>query len=105
MFYLFTSLVGTAIISLTLTYLMQVYAALQRRNALGLKIHLASAETADAAELLAGLGPEGKFDSGYNNLSEMAVGMSEVKESHHFYTVLSYFRFRSSSLQCLSLTD
>lgn len=75
---------------------MQVYAALQRRNALGLKIHLATAETADAAELLAGLGPRGKFDGGYNNLSEMAVGMSEVKESHHFYAVLSYFRFRSS---------
>ena len=96
LFYLFTSLVGTAIVSLTLTYLMQVYTALQRRNALGLKIHLAAAETADAAELLAGLGPEGKFDGGHSNLSEMAVGMSEVKESHHFYAVLSYFRFRSS---------
>jgi hypothetical protein len=81
LFYLFTSLVGTA---------------LPRRNSLGLKIHLASAETADAAELLAGLGPKGKFDGGYNNLSDMAVGMSEVKESHHFYAVLSYFRFRSS---------
>lgn len=95
-FYLFTSLVGTFILSLTVTYLMQVYTALQRRNALGLKIHLASGETGDAAELLAGLGPEGKFDGGYNNLSEMAEGMSEVKESHHFYAVLSFFRFRSS---------
>ena len=96
MFYLFTSLVGTSIISLTLTYLLQVYTALQRRNALGLKLHLFAAETGDDAELLAGLGPQGKFDGGYNNLSEMAAEMSNVKESHHFYTVLSFFRFRNS---------
>ncbi|HEV2800509.1 MAG TPA: hypothetical protein VGW12_08435 [Pyrinomonadaceae bacterium] len=95
-FYLFTSLVGTSIISLTLTYLMQVYTALRRRNAFGLKLHLLSAETADAAELLAGLGPQGKFDGGHNNLSEMAKEMGEVKESHHFYPVLSYFRFNDS---------
>lgn len=91
--YLFNSLIGTAVISLTLTYLMQVYNALQRRNKLGLNLELSSAETGDAAELIAGLGPEGKFDAGYSNLSEIAGDVAGAKESHHFYPVLFYFRF------------
>lgn len=93
MLYLFNSLVGLSILSLTLTYFSQVYTALQRRNVLGLKIHLMSAETADAAELIAGLGPEGQFASGYTNLADLAQDMAFVKESHHFYPVLFYFRF------------
>ncbi len=94
MLFLFNSLAGLSITSLTLTYLMQVYTALQRRNTLALKLHLSSAETGDAAELLAGLGPEGQFTGGYNNLSEISVEMAHAKESHHFYPVLFYFRFR-----------
>lgn len=91
--YLFNSIVGTAVTSLTLTYLMQVYNALQRRNKLGLNLELSSAETGDAAELIAGLGPEGKFDAGYSDLSKMAGEVAGAKESHHFYPVLFYFRF------------
>lgn len=94
MFYLFNSMVGMSIVSLTLTYLMQVYNALQKRNAFGLKTHLMTAETGDAAELLARLGPEGKFDGGYSDLTSWADDMSKVKESHHFYPVLFYFRFQ-----------
>jgi len=93
LFYIFASLVGTAIVSLTLTYLMQVYSALRSRNSTALNFHLASAETGDAAELVAGLGPQGKFDGGYSNLSELAVKVAEAKEGHHFYPVLFYFRF------------
>jgi hypothetical protein len=29
-----------------------------------------------------------------NNLAQMAVDLSQVKESHHFYPVLFYFRFQ-----------
>ncbi len=95
LFYLFNSLVGMSVISLTLTYLLQIYTALQRRNVLGLSLHLASAETGDAAEFLAGLGPKGQFSSGYSNLAELAGQLTQVKESHHFYPVLFYFRFRA----------
>ena len=91
--YLFNSIIGTAVTSLTLTYLMQVYNALQRRNKLGLNLELSSAGTGDAAELIAGLGPEGKFEAGYSYLSEIAGGVAGAKESHHFYPVLFYFRF------------
>jgi len=78
--FLFNSVVGTSVISLTLTYLMQIYAALRERNALGLKLHA--------------MFPDGELSGGYNNLSELAGEMAEAKEGHHFYPVLFYFRFR-----------
>lgn len=91
--YLFNSLVGTSVVSLTLTYLMQVYGALRTRNALALKLDLLAGETADAAELIRRLGPSGEFQSGYSNLSDIAAEITDVKETHHFYPVLFYFRF------------
>ncbi len=42
--YLVTSLIGMSVTSLVLTYVMQVYGALRQRNALGLQLHLLSAE-------------------------------------------------------------
>lgn len=94
LFYLFASVVGMSVVSLTLTYLMQLYSALRLRNSTALNFHLASGETGDAAELVAGLGARGKFDTGYTNLAELAVKATEAKEAHHFYAVLFYFRFR-----------
>jgi hypothetical protein len=91
--FLFNSLIGMSVISLTLTYLMQVYTALYRRNATAFGLHLSAGETGDAAELIAGLGPAGQFSGGYTNLSELAAQMTGTKESHHFYPVLFYFRF------------
>ena len=93
LFFLFSSLVGLSVVSLTLTYLMQIYSALQRRNALGLRLYLFSAQREDAAELIARLGPQGQFQSGYSNLSELSGSVAEMKETHHFYPVLFYFRF------------
>jgi hypothetical protein len=92
--YLVNSLVGMSVTSLVLTYVMQVYTALRQRNTLGLKLHLLTGETSDAAELLARLAPEGQFSSGYTHLADIAGTMAEVKEAHHFYPVLFYFRFR-----------
>jgi Ion channel len=94
LFFLFTSLIGVSVTSLTLTYLLQVYNALHTRNTLGLKLELLAAESGDAAELLCGLGPEGKFSGGYSILSQVAMDLTKVKEVHHFYPVLFYFRFR-----------
>ncbi|WP_377805904.1 two pore domain potassium channel family protein [Azospirillum sp. A29] len=91
--FLFNSLIGMSVMSLTLTYLMQVYTALQRRNVLAMNIHFLSGCTGDAAELLARLGPEGQFSGGYTNLSELGVELTQAKEAHHFYPVLFYFRF------------
>jgi hypothetical protein len=73
-----------------------VYNALRSRNVTGLFVHVQTAETGDAAELVAGWGPKGQFSGGYNNLSTLASELSGVKESHHFYPVLFYFRFRDT---------
>ena len=56
--YMLNSLIGMSVMSLVLTYVMQIYNALKSRNALGLAIQTLSDETGDAAELIAGLGPQ-----------------------------------------------
>src|SRR4051794_18295429 len=91
--FLLNSVIGTSVISLTITYLMQIYAALRSRNSLCLKIHAISGETGDAAELLAHLFANNQLSAGYNNLSELAAEATGAKEAHHFYPILFYFRF------------
>src|SRR4051794_33363270 len=64
--YMLNSLIGMSVLSLVLTYVMQIYSALKSRNTLGLAIQTLSDDTGDAAELIAGLGPHGQFNSGFN---------------------------------------
>jgi hypothetical protein len=94
LFHLTSSIIGVALVPLIITYLLEVYSSLRARNSLGLKVHLHSAETGDAAEIIAALGPRGRFDTGYVILAEWASEVTEVKESHHFHPILFYFRFR-----------
>src|SRR5215211_7350341 len=106
-FYLLTSLIGVSLASLIVTYLMELYANLKERNALGLKAHILSSETGDAAEVINHLGPQGQFDGGYNNIVDWAADTATVKESHHFYPMLFFFRFREPyySVSRTSLTS
>jgi hypothetical protein len=46
-----------------------------------------------AADLIGAVGPQGNFNNGYMHLAELASETRAVKESHHFYPVLVYFRF------------
>src|SRR3954454_8819441 len=91
--FLLNSVIGTSVISLTITYLMQIYGALRSRNSLCLKIHALSGEAGDAADLLAHLFANNQLSAGYNNLSELAAEITDAKEAHHFYPILFYFRF------------
>src|SRR5512142_2569595 len=88
LFFLITSLIGLSMLSLTITYLMQLYQDLLDRNSHALKVHLRSGETGDAAEVIARLGPEGEFDAGYQVIASWADETAEVKESHAFYDML-----------------
>lgn len=94
--FLFNSLVGMSVMSLTLIYLMQVYTALRSRNTVGLMLHAQTGGTGDAAELLARWGPRGRFQGGYTNLSSLGGDVAAMKEAHHFYPVLFYFRFEGT---------
>lgn len=91
--FMFNSLVGACMISLTLTYLMQVYNALQRRSTAALNAYISANETGDGAELVTGLGPAGDFREAPTRMAVMASELAAVKESHHFYSLLLYFRF------------
>lgn len=93
LFFLFASFLGIGVMTLAITYLMQLYTALQARDELALKIELMTRQTGDAARLVAGLGPQGRFDVGYSVIAEIAGELSRVKEAHHLYPVLFYFRF------------
>ena len=94
LFYVFLSAIGLTMITLTLTYLLEIYNALQQRNTFAMKMHHATGDSGDAAELLAGVGPQGQFQAGYGHLSEMSAEVIQLCEAHHFYPVLLYFRFR-----------
>ncbi len=94
LFYLFMSLLGISLDSLIVTFILELYSNLKERNALALHVNIMSAETGDAAEIIAHLGPQGKFENGYNNIVDWSAETVRVKESHHFYPLLFFFRFR-----------
>ncbi len=73
-----------SVMSLGLTYIMQIYSALQKRNAFGLGMHLMSRGTGDAAILIQGLGPRGQFSAGLNSLASAAESMVNIREAHDF---------------------
>ena len=94
LFYLLNSFLGISLDSLIVTFLLELYSNLKQRNALGLKVNILSGETGDAAEVISHLGPHGKFENGYNNIVDWSAETATVKESHHFYPMLFFFRFR-----------
>ena len=104
LYFLFNSLAGASVISLTLTYLMQVYSALLRRNSFALTLHDLTNETDDAAELICRLGPRGDFQTGATTLADLSSEMATIKETHHFYPVLFYFRFQESYYSVSQMT-
>jgi hypothetical protein len=91
--YLFNSIAGLSVTSLTLTYLMQIYSQLQQRNAFALKVYLATRRTGDAVELAAGIAPEGSWSAGASFFWELGAEIALTREAHHFYPVLFYMRF------------
>jgi hypothetical protein len=91
--FLINSLIGASVLSLVLSYLVQVYSALRERNTLALTIHLMTASTGDAAEMLARLGLDEDCGDATSELSNLARALAATKEAHHFYPLLFYFRF------------
>lgn len=92
-FFMLEPLLGVCVLTLTISYLLQLYSAVKARNVLAMKVELMTRRTGDAAHLVAALGPEGRFDIGYAVLADLAAELVQVKEAHHLYPVLFYFRF------------
>jgi hypothetical protein len=91
--YLINALIGASVLSLVLSYLVQVYSALRERNILALTIDLLTGGTGDAAVMLARLMPGGDAQNATSELGNLARSLAATKEAHHFYPLLFYFRF------------
>ncbi|MFN3435641.1 MAG: ion channel [Sphingomonas sp.] len=91
--FLVNSLIGASVLSLVLSYLVQVYSALRERNALALTIDLMTDGTGDAAVMLARLIPHGDAQDATSELGNLVRALAATKEAHHFYPLLFYFRF------------
>jgi len=94
LFFVASALLGSSVLALTVTYVLQIYTALQRRNVLGLNIYLLTRRTQDAAVLLAGLGRRGSFEDSGSIVAALAENVSDLKEAHHFYPLLFFFHPR-----------
>lgn len=91
--FLINSLIGASVLSLVLSYLVQVYSALRERNALALAVDLMTDGTGDAAAMLARLIPDGDSSDATSELGNLVRSLTATKEGHHFYPLLFYFRF------------
>lgn len=91
--FLLNSLIGASVLSLVLSYLVQVYSGLRERNTLALNVDLMTGGTGDAAVMLARLGPDGDFSNANSELGNLVRSLAQTKEAHHFYPLLFYFRF------------
>jgi hypothetical protein len=91
--FLVNSLIGASVLSLVLSYLVQVYAGLRERNALALVVDLMTDTTGDAAVMLARLIPQGDPSNATSELGNLVRSLAATKEAHHFYPLLFYFRF------------
>lgn len=88
------SAVGFSVLTLVLTYLMSVYSALVRRNALAQQLHHLSGASGDAAEIVARLKPGQDRGSAAVILHRLGSDLADLLEFHHAYPVLHYFRKR-----------
>jgi hypothetical protein len=104
MLFLFNSLVGASVLSLVLSYLVQVYSGLRERNALALTIDLMTDGTGDAAEMLARVAPNGDSSNATTELGNLVRPLAATKESHHFYPLLFYFRFKEPTYSVTRFT-
>lgn len=91
--FLTNSLIGASVLSLLLSYLVQVYSGLRERNSLALTIDLMSEGSGNAAKLLARLMPGGDPGHAASQLGSLLPSLAAIKEAHHFYPLLFYFRF------------
>jgi hypothetical protein len=89
----FQSITGMCLITLTVTYLLEIYSALLRRNAFAVSLYHETSSTGDAVEKVIALGPHGDFEGARADLQNIANNLVDLYETHHFFWIVTYFRF------------
>jgi hypothetical protein len=87
------SLVGFCVITLVITFLVEVYNAVHNRNVLTVMMHHRSGNKGDAGALVARLGAHGDFADAGNEIGKMSNLLIELLEHHHSYPITYYFVF------------
>jgi len=82
---------GLAIISLSITYLLSVYGALERKRVVTLKFYHQARQGADVAGFIASHFSRGRFHSLTEALREATRDLQELLESHLEHPVIHYF--------------
>lgn len=82
---------GLAIISLSITYLLTVYGALERKRAVALKFYHQARQGADISGFISSHFSRGRFHSLTESLREATHDLQELLESHIEHPVIHYF--------------
>jgi hypothetical protein len=82
---------GIAIISLSITYLLTVYSALERKRAVALKFYHQARQGADISGFISSHFARGHFHSLTESLRESTHDLQELLESHIEHPVIHYF--------------
>lgn len=84
---------GFSFFTLTITYFLSIYSALQRRSALASILHHKTSGTGDARRFLIPLGAAGADVQASQDFADLAARTADLEEAHTFYPVLHYFHF------------
>lgn len=82
---------GLAIISLSITYLLTVYSALERKRAVALKFYHQARQGADISGFISSHFARGRFHSLTESLREATRDLQELLESHLEHPVIHFF--------------
>ena len=82
---------GLAIISLSITYLLTVYQALERKRAVALKFYHQARQGADISGFISSHFARGRFHSLTDSLREATHDLQELLESHLEHPVIHFF--------------
>ena len=88
---MFESALGIAVISISITYLLTVYNALERKRAVALKFYHQARQGADIAGFIVSHFARGRFHSLTESLREATRDLQELLESHLEHPVIHYF--------------
>jgi len=82
---------GIGVISLSITYLLTVYGALERKRAVALKFYHQARQGADISGFISSHFARGRFHSLTESLREATRDLQELLESHLEHPVIHYF--------------
>ena len=82
---------GVALISLSITYLITVYSALERKRSVALSLYHQAGEGADAAGFIAHHFYEGRFYGLRDTLRQVTRDIQQLLEAHVEHPVIHYF--------------